>query len=100
MLLGLFFSFLRLVERQERHDALPVPAVDDDFVGAAEHAFHGLEIHALACYFRRLFILLIHLQKARGLARRLGDGLFLISARALQDTLGVAARLRNNPVGI
>jgi hypothetical protein len=29
------------------HDPLPALAVEDDLVGAAEHALHGLKVHAL-----------------------------------------------------
>ena len=87
---------LQLVERQEGHDALPGLAVDDDLVGAAQHALHGLEIHALARHVGRLLVFLVDLEEARRLAGGLGDGLLLVALGGLQDALGLAARLRND----
>src|SRR5574341_281989 len=96
-----FLAFLlQLVGRQEGYHALPALAVDDDLVSAAEHALHGLQIHALACHLGRLLVFVVDFKEARRLAGRLGDGLLLVGPGALQDTLGLTARLRNNLVGV
>ena len=91
---------LQLVERQVGHDALAGLAVEDDLVGAAEHPLHGLEIHALARDVGRLLVFLVDLEEARRLAGGLGDRLLLVAFGALQDALGLAARLRHDLVGV
>ena len=55
------FPFPQLVEQQEWHDTLAALAVDDDLVGAAEHALHRFQIHPLARHFGRLLVLLVDL---------------------------------------
>src|SRR5262249_34081786 len=92
--------FAQLVEGQVRHDPLIAVAVEDDLVGAAQHPLHGLQIHTSAGYLRRLFVLLVDFEEPSGLACRLGHGLLLVGPRGLHDTLGFAARLRNNPAGV
>ena len=56
---GCALRIAQLLERQERHDALP--AVEDDLVGAAQDALHGFQIHALAGHLRRFLVLLVDL---------------------------------------
>ena len=46
-------------ERQERYDALPALGVEDDVVGAVEHALQGFQIHAAAHHLRRLLVFLV-----------------------------------------
>src|SRR5262252_10363796 len=91
---------VQLVEGQVRHDTLSTLAVEDDLVGAAQDALHGLQIHALAGYLRRLLVFLVDAEEPGGLACRLRHGLLLVGPRGLQDTLGFAARLRNHLVGV
>ena len=78
----------------------PALAVDDDLVGAAQHALHGLEVHALARDLGRLLVFVVDLEEARRLAGGLGHGLLLVGSGALQDALGLAARLRHDAVGV
>src|SRR5215831_11506423 len=91
---------MQLVEGQVRHDTLSTLAVEDNLAGAAQDALHGLQIHALAGYLRRLLVFLVDFEEPGGLAGRLGHGLLLVGPRGLQDTLGFAARLWNNLAGV
>jgi hypothetical protein len=75
---GCALRLAHLLERQERHDGLSAPAVEDDLVGAAKDALHGLQVHALAGYLRRLLVLLIDFEETGTLAGRLGYSLFLV----------------------
>ena len=72
------------------HDALAGLAVEDDLVGAAEDALHGLEEYALAGDVGRLLVFVVDLEEASRLALRLGDRLLLEAFGALQDALGFA----------
>jgi hypothetical protein len=90
----------QLVERQIRHDAVLRAGINDDLVGAAEQPLHGLEIHALAGDVGRLLVLVVDLEKARGRAGGLGDGLLAIGLGRLGDLRGAAARFRHHPVGV
>src|SRR5262249_20308110 len=90
----------QLVERQEGHHALPALAVKNNLVCAAEHALHGLKVHALARHFGRLFVFLVDLEEAGRLAGGLGNGLLLVGSSGLQDALSLAACLRNDAVGV
>ncbi len=67
---------------------------------APKHMFHGFEIDALARHFRRLLILLIDLVEPRRLAGRLGHRLQAIAFRLLQNGRRLAARGRDDIVGI
>ena len=89
-------------QRQVGHDARPVRSagIDDGFVGRAQYAFHGFEIHSLARDVGRLLVLIVDLQKARGLSFGVGNGLGLVGLGVLNDLRGLAARLRHNAVGI
>ena len=53
----------------EWHQFLLTFCDEDDFVGAAEHALHAFEIHALPCHRRSLPVLLTDLEEARRLSR-------------------------------
>ena len=91
-----------IAERQIGHDAGAAlrPGIDDGLVGAAEHALHGFQIHALAGHVGRLLVLLIDLGEARGLALGLGDGLLAIGFGVLDDLGGAAARFRHDAIGV
>ena len=92
----------QLGERQIGYDARSGlrAGIDDRFIAAAEHAFHGLQIHALAGHVRRLLVLIVNLEEARGLAGGFGDGLLAIGFGVLGYFGGAAARLRNDPIGV
>ena len=66
--------------------------VEDDLVRAAKDAF--------ASYLRRFLVLLVDFKEASALAYGLSYGLLLVGPSGLQDTLGLAARFRNNLAGI
>ena len=59
--------------RRSTHKEQVAPAlgIDQDLAGAGEHLLHGIQIHALACDFRRLVVLDQHLPEA---ARRRQPG--------------------------
>src|SRR5215510_9411828 len=61
------FALLQLVEGQVGDDTLTALAVEDDLIRAAEHALHGLKIHALARHVRRLLVFVVDLEEARRL---------------------------------
>src|SRR5262249_30172930 len=61
---------------------------------------HGFQIRAPAGYLRRFFVLLVDFEEPGGLTCRLRYGLFLVGQGGLEDTLGFAARLRNNLVSV
>ena len=93
----------RIVEWQYGDDAGTAGvslSVENDLVGAAEDALHGLEVEPLARDVRRLLVFLIDLQEARSLAVRLGDGLLAIGFGGLGDLRRPAARLGHHPIGV
>ena len=57
-------------------------------------------IDALAGHIGRLLVFLVDLQEARRLALGLGDRLLLVALGALQNALGLAARLRHDLLGV
>ena len=56
---------------------------------------HRIEINALAGHVRRLLVLGVDLQEARGLAFGVGDDLGTIGLRILKDRGGTALRFGN-----
>jgi hypothetical protein len=67
----------------DRSQGHKVGDVGQDLVGAAEHALHAFEIHALPCHRRSLLALLIDLEVASRLSGSLRNDLFLVGARLL-----------------
>ncbi len=92
----------QFIKRQIGHHsaAAALRRIEDDLVGAAEHALHRFEIHALAGHLGRLFVFIVDFREPRGLAGRLGNGLRLVGVGGLQNLRGASARLRHHAIGV
>src|SRR5262249_40566967 len=85
---------------QEWDNVVAATKVQNGGLIGPEQAFHGFEVHALAGHIRRLLVLIVDLEEARGLAAGFGNRLLAVGFGGLQYLCGTAAGLRNNPVGI
>ena len=69
--------------------------VDDQLVHSTQHALKRLDIYPPTRYVRGFLIFVIDLQEAIRPALCLGDRLLAVALRRLQNTLRIAASLRN-----
>src|SRR5262245_21377917 len=90
-----------LAERQIRdYAAAAATRIQNDLVRAAEHTFHGFEVHTLAGDVRGLFVLVIDFQEPRRLAGCFGHRLRLVGLCSLRDLRHPAACFRHDAVSV